>query len=794
GDAHPIVGDDMSEDDADEETQPSASAEFAFSVIRAAEGEGAAPAVEPGKGKPPTSRLPTTESSSQMRIPAMLFTATRDRALGLLLTESAVIKSWQLDEAESRVATAIAHGTDTNLARMLVELGYLTWEDLGPYLERLYGEETESVILPTFSPDGIAKDISERLPGASSSSASGVRLPVPGQLARPRTSQVMRSQLPPPAPAAPPQKLPASAVQVPPPSGPAVAPLPGDLPSIRARLRDRQSSPGESPVSAPAPPVGGPKVVQQRDLTPRVPEKKKKKKSARQPVQPRQQRAPKHTLQVQEVPALPPHLGGDAGGGRPRGFATPDDQPVGELTGRVGEDRFSVTGALGFSAGGIDLRDAADLAADEAALRRLQDAGLTTPGSLLDDPARLADNRAKYVRLDEIARGGMGAIVRARDRDTRRDVAMKILEDGHDRDKMHRFLEEVQITGQLEHPNIVPVHDVGLDRFGRLFFTMKLVRGESLSAILQQIARRDERGAPPYKDYTLNRLVDLFMRVCDAIAFAHSRGVIHRDLKPENILVGEYGEALVMDWGVAKVLKRKQTDQLAPPPGAPGSRSSRRAGAGSRGMKYGAEPVERRTRVVSDRSEDSALQSQLGDITGTPSYMPPEQARGEVHRLDERTDIYSLGAVLYEILTLHAPFEAESIFVILKDVLEKEPVPPSQRAPKRFIPHELESIVLRAMSKEPEHRYANVPSLQRDIQAWLDGKRVETVDYTALQVLMHWARRHSAAVGVMMFLAIALMLVGGFVWNSLLDERSSAVAAAARERSRADALERRAAR
>ena len=768
-DAQPVDG-----ADAEEPTQPSMSAEFAFSVIRAAEdaddrsgqSSGSAelpPLRQPGASASDSQRMVSPESSSRMRIPAMLFTGSRDRALGMLLTESAVIKSWQLEEAEKRVASELAAGTDANLARTLVALGFARWEDLAPFLEQLFGEEKESFILPTFSSDGAVHDISDR--PASSSSVSSMRLP---------TADVAGVQLPP----------------LPDIVGPAVAPMPGQ-PGPRRREAAEPAGAGAragvSPVSAPAPRPGGPKPLELRDLTPRVPVKKKKKKqpSTRQPARQRRQRAPQNTLQVQEVPALAPHLGGSAG--PLRSIAPPDAQPVGELTGRVGEDRFSITGALGFTAAGVDLRDEAEYAADAAALQRLQDADRSTPGALLDGPQRLTDDRAKYLRLDEIARGGMGAIVRARDRDTRR-------EDSHDRDKMGRFIEEAQVTGQLEHPNIVPVHDVGLDRFGRLFFTMKLVRGESLAEVLQQIARRDERGGASYKDFSINRLVAIFMRVCDAVAFAHSRGVIHRDLKPENIMIGEYGEVLVMDWGVAKVLKRRadrndrneraeraeRADRADRPPAGSRSsgRSSRRtAGAGSRGrVRYGADLVQTqkpRTRVVSDRSEDSALASQLGDITGTPSYMPPEQARGEVDELDERSDVYSLGAVLYELLTLHAPFEADSIFVILKDVLERDPVPPARRAPKRNISHDLEAIVLRAMQKDPEHRYADVQSLQRDVQAWLDGRAVETVDYTPLQLVMLWTRRHSAQVAALLLMLVTVFVVGSLVWNSLVSQRGA---------------------
>ncbi|MCU0728312.1 MAG: serine/threonine protein kinase, partial [Planctomycetes bacterium] len=158
--------------------------------------------------------------------------------------------------------------------------------------------------------------------------------------------------------------------------------------------------------------------------------------------------------------------------------------------------------------------------------------------------------------VGEIARGGMGAIVKILDNDIRRPVAMKVILGADDPSRLDRFVEEAQVTGQLEHPNIVPVHELGVDAQGRVFFTMKLVKGESLQAILDRIADEFEEGmtAGPARDrYPLSRLLAVFLKVCDAVAFAHSKGVIHRDLKPDNVMVGRFGEVLVMDWGLAKV-------------------------------------------------------------------------------------------------------------------------------------------------------------------------------------------------------------------------------------------------
>ncbi|MHC5039944.1 MAG: serine/threonine-protein kinase, partial [Planctomycetota bacterium] len=157
-------------------------------------------------------------------------------------------------------------------------------------------------------------------------------------------------------------------------------------------------------------------------------------------------------------------------------------------------------------------------------------------------------SKGRYGVLGEIARGGMGAIVKLVDNDIRRPVAMKVILGEGVKERVERFVEEAQVTGQLEHPNIVPVHELGLDPDGKVYFTMKLVKGESLDAIIDALADKDPEVV---RNYPLSHLLQIFLKVCDAIAFAHSKGVIHRDLKPENVMVGRFGEVLVMDWGLA---------------------------------------------------------------------------------------------------------------------------------------------------------------------------------------------------------------------------------------------------
>ncbi len=230
---------------------------------------------------------------------------------------------------------------------------------------------------------------------------------------------------------------------------------------------------------------------------------------------------------------------------------------------------------------------------------------------------------ARYRFYGEIARGGMGSILKGHDAELNRDLAFKVLRAdlGDDETMVQRFVEEAQIAGQLQHPGIVPVYDLGTLADGRPFFAMKLVKGRTLGELLRE--RSDPRDDRP-------RLVGIFEQVCQTVAYAHARGVIHRDLKPSNVMVGSFGEVQVMDWGLAKVLARGGAADHAP--------------AGR--------PTAQRTVIATARSDSGdAEMTGAGSVMGTPSYMAPEQARGEIDRVDERADVFMLGSILCEILT-----------------------------------------------------------------------------------------------------------------------------------------------
>lgn len=291
----------------------------------------------------------------------------------------------------------------------------------------------------------------------------------------------------------------------------------------------------------------------------------------------------------------------------------------------------------------------------------------------------------------EIARGGMSSVRRVFDRLVMRELAMKVLTPTRDIDELTRFVEEAQITGQLEHPNIVPIHDVAMDDHGLpTRFTMKLVRGDTLSDHVLALGPSGAVGEQ------LERLLQAFLRVCDAISFAHSRGVIHRDLKPSNIMVSTHGQIYVMDWGVALL----------------------RDADGTRTIDAG--------RISQIRATAETQPEALGSLTGTPSYMAPEQARGDIDAIDERTDVYGLGGILHFILTHRAPHDAptsaESLRLAkLERTIVPEAPPNSSRLNNAGPPPLLRRITTRALAFSPDDRYQTVEALKAEVEAFLRG-------------------------------------------------------------------------
>jgi len=365
-------------------------------------------------------------------------------------------------------------------------------------------------------------------------------------------------------------------------------------------------------------------------------------------------------------------------------------------------------------------------------------------------PAASATGR--YQVKKEFARGGMGVIWVALDTAVGREVALKeLLPPQAGRGTSHisdtpelveRFLREAKVTGQLEHPNIVPVYEIAARDDGSVFYTMKLVRGRTMAHRLLQIQHSE--ASPQQKLAERLKLLDAFTDVCNAVAYAHSRGVIHRDLKPANIMLGDFGETMVLDWGLARVQGQEDSSSI-----------KRRA--------------DERVFSPSLMQEDPDNRTLDGAILGTPAYMPPEQARGELDKVDERADVYALGAILYELLSGRPPYQGGTARDVLAKVLVLEPDPLPREAPPDLI-----SLVHKAMAREPAQRLESAEKLAAEVLAFRDGRNLSVYRYSSRELLKRFVRRHKAAVGVAA-LALLLGLAGGvYAFDRVTDERDQA--------------------
>ncbi|MBN1270248.1 MAG: protein kinase [Kiritimatiellae bacterium] len=328
----------------------------------------------------------------------------------------------------------------------------------------------------------------------------------------------------------------------------------------------------------------------------------------------------------------------------------------------------------------------------------------------------------KYHLTRVIARGGMGLVCEARDLKSDRTVAMKLLmrRSEHYGEDHLRFMHEGRLTAQLEHPNIVPVHELGNDAAGNDFYTMKFVRGVTLTDVLMDI-RKGRKDV--IQRYSLRDLLTVFQKTCDAVAFAHSRGVIHRDLKPGNIMIGDFGEVLVLDWGLAKVIGRRDEPEKT-------------GGGRWRTVDEDLPLAEGEIPTIAIQTDKlgGGLYSESGKIIGTPSFMSPEHTRGGGAAVDQRSDIYSLGAILYSILTLEVPVKGRTIKEVLRKIVAGEILPPVRcneaagtrrralpHCPDGQVPPVLSEIAMRALAADPAERYQTVEDLQQDIEDFQDG-------------------------------------------------------------------------
>ncbi len=330
---------------------------------------------------------------------------------------------------------------------------------------------------------------------------------------------------------------------------------------------------------------------------------------------------------------------------------------------------------------------------------------------------------ARYTMGAELGRGAIGQVIEAQDEHLKRNVAIKILQEnnGLDRDRIARFIAEAQIIAQLEHPTIVPVHEIGLMPGGLPYFTMKKVRGKLLSEVINERRVDNSNDFIRYR----KRLLRRFSLLCNGVAYAHSRGVVHRDLKPDNIIIGEYGEIQIMDWGLAKVLNDSSV----------------------------VKPSE-----VSTVRNNHSMSTMMGSIAGTPAYMSPEQARGELDRIGPASDIFSLGLLMAEIVTLVRVFRSTEPAITLKQVGKAGPIDASNLNHKIEVPKELCAIIAKCTMPNPEDRYQNAEFLSDDLKAYLENREVTAMQYTYIDRFLKWKNRNSKNTGLIIGAAAALTI------------------------------------
>lgn len=350
--------------------------------------------------------------------------------------------------------------------------------------------------------------------------------------------------------------------------------------------------------------------------------------------------------------------------------------------------------------------------------------------------AALPELRPRFDRVRLLGEGGMGQVELVRDNDIRRTVAVKRLHgEVQSEQALLRFADEVRIVGQLEHPAIVPVYDVGRDESGQVYLVMKHLNGETMEEIIAKL----QAGDPTYvAKYTIEYRIHLFLAVLDAIRYAHARGVIHRDLKPANVMIGPFGEVTVLDWGIAKPIRRKSD------------------------AKQDVEPLER---TLVDTAEKRLQETQLGALAGTPLYMSPEQAAGRNDELDERSDVYSLSVVLYEWLTLEHPLKSEkTITEVLAAIISGKPGTGelSTRAVLGGVSPQWVGVMMHGLERDREVRTQSVEAMEKELTAVVEGRVPVVCHVTLTKRLMaefsHWIDRNPRAFSLLFVLGVVGVL------------------------------------
>jgi serine/threonine protein kinase/tetratricopeptide (TPR) repeat protein len=387
------------------------------------------------------------------------------------------------------------------------------------------------------------------------------------------------------------------------------------------------------------------------------------------------------------------------------------------------------------------------VAGDETLPVNPESQGTHPPAIIQGGPITTGD---RFRPIRPHARGGIGLVWVARDCELQRDVALKVIQPKYAErdDQRTRFVLEAEITGKLEHPGIVPVYSLGRDADGRPYYAMRFIRGESLSAAIKRFHENRRKEAEAGGKHALTswgiefrQLLGSFLDVCDTIDYAHSQGVLHRDLKPANIMIGRYGETLVVDWGLAKVIgKADQSAVQADVELEPGSEPGASGASG---------------------------ETQQGVAIGTPAYMSPEQAKGAIDELGTASDVYSLGATLYELLTGQLAFPGDNVKETLAKVRKGDFPPP--RAVCHSLPAPLDAICCKAMALAPQDRFASVRDLARDIEHWLADEPVTAYAERPFEQMARWFRQHrtwtyaavATLIGIALVSIIAAVVIEG---------------------------------
>ncbi len=344
-----------------------------------------------------------------------------------------------------------------------------------------------------------------------------------------------------------------------------------------------------------------------------------------------------------------------------------------------------------------------------------------------------------FVNKQFLSSGGMKYIYTVDDQRTARPIVMaELKKDGFlSQEDIEQFLREARISASLEHPNIVPIYDIGLNREGKPFFTMKFLKGESLKQIIRELLKAN----PTYiRKYTLNILLDIFLKVCEAVSFAHSCGVVHLDIKPANIMIGNHGEVYLCDWGLAKLLDSSDVEHA------------------------GITPLDEN--IFNDMTLS-------GMVKGTPGFMAPEQIDDRFGQKNKQTDIYAIGALLYSILSLRKPFDGLKVDDVLNATLEYEITPPKD-VTSREVSESLNSICMKAMEKEQSSRYDSVDSLITDIRSYQEGFATKAEEVTPFKALALLLKRNRLLSTMILLVVITGVVVGGVLGNML--EQSETIA------------------